>query len=333
MRTTESITLRSFAACAALLAGLCAASAAAEGPADESYPARTIRFIVPFAASTPVDMLARVAAQKLSAAWHSPVIVENREGAGGTIAVSQVVKAAPDGYTLLFTPDLPIVIGPAVTKTPYDPRKDLAPIGAVAQGVSVLVVNPSTGIKSIAELIAAARAKPGMLTYASSGEGSTSRMCLELIKHAVGIDIVHVPFKSASSATQSVLSGEVSMFCSPLFQALPGVRAHTLTAIGITGLRPTPALPDVAPIAAQGLPDVTMVIWYAVFAPAGTAPAIQRKVRDALLAGFDDGEVRQRMTAAGLDPIWMDTAEMERTIGADLDKWTRLAKEMGIAAQ
>src|SRR5467141_2905662 len=150
--------------------------------AQEIFPIRPVRFIVPFPAATPPDILARIASQKLTESWGTPVIVEVRDGASGTIGVNQVVRSAPDGYTLLFTNDIPIVIAPAVSKTAYDPRKDLAPIGAVAQGVSVLVVHPSLGVGSINELIAIARTRPGALTFASSGQASTSHMCAELIK-------------------------------------------------------------------------------------------------------------------------------------------------------
>src|SRR5882762_1428729 len=154
--------------------------------AQETFPTRPVRFIVPFPAATPPDILARIASQKLTEFWGVPVIVEVRDGAGGMIGVNQVVRAAPDGYTLLFTNDLPIAIAPAVSKTSYDPRKDLAPIGAVAQGISVLVMHPSAGVSSVKELIAIAKARPGSLTFASSGDASTSRMCVELIKRAAG---------------------------------------------------------------------------------------------------------------------------------------------------
>src|SRR5882672_11177945 len=144
--------------------------------AQDTYPTRPVRFIVPFPAATPPDILARIASPKLTETWGVPVIVEVRDGAGGTIGVNQVVRAIPDGYTLLFTNDLSIAIAPVLSKTPYDPRKDLSPIGAVAQGTSVLVMHPSAGVSSIKELIAMAKARPGALTFASAGDASTSRM-------------------------------------------------------------------------------------------------------------------------------------------------------------
>src|SRR3989442_11699616 len=180
--------------------------------AQDGFPTRPVRFVVPFPAGTPPDFLARIALQKLAESWGVPVIVEVRDGAGGTIGVNQVVRAAPDGYTLLFTNDLSIAIAPVLSKTPYDPRKDLAPIAAVAQGISVLVMHPSAGVSSIRELIAVAKARPGALTFASAGDASTSRMCIELIKRAAENDPGQVPYTGAAPAGQARISGGGSMF-------------------------------------------------------------------------------------------------------------------------
>jgi len=284
--------------------------------AQETFPTRPVRFVVPFSAGTPPDVLARIASQKLTEAWGTPVIVEVREG-----------------YTLLFTPDLSIVIAPALSKTPYDPRKDLAPIGAVAQGVSVLVVHPSIGINSVKELIAVAKARPGALTFASGGDASTSRMCIELIKQAAGIDLVQVPYKGAAPAIQAVLNGEVSMYCSPTFQALPHLKSGKLIALGVAGTRPSPIVPEVLPLSAHGLPDVKASTWYAAFAPSATPPAVLNKIRDALKKVFDDADVRQKLAGVGLEPIWMDAAEVTATIRSDLEKWARVAKATGITTE
>jgi tripartite-type tricarboxylate transporter receptor subunit TctC len=301
--------------------------------AHETFPGRPVRLVVPFSAGTPPDVLARIASQKLTEAWGTPVIVEVREGASGTIGVNQVVRAAPDGYTLLFTPDLPIVIAPVVTKTPYDARKDLAPIGAVAQGVQMLVVNISSGVGSIKELIAAAKAKPGALTFASAGEASTSRICVELIKQEAGIDLVHIPYKGATPAMQAVLGGEVSMYCGPFSQGLPYVKSGRMKALGVTGTKPSSALPEIAPISSQGLPNVISSTWYALLAPVGTPPPVLNKIRNALKAVFDDADVRQKLARVGLDPIWMDGAALRATIGSDLEKWERVANVAGIKTE
>src|SRR5437773_8939555 len=266
--------------------------------AQETYPVRPVRFIVPFPAATPPDILARIASQKLTESWGAPVIVEVRDGAGGTIGVNQVVRAAPDGYTLLFTNDLSIAIAPVLSKTPYDPRKDLAPIAAVAQGVSVLVMHPSASVSSIKELIAVAKARPGALTFASAGDASTSRMCIELIKRAAGIELVQVPYRGAAPAIQAVLTGEVSMYCSPAFQALPHLKSGKLKALGVTGSGPSPVIPEFMPISAQGLPDVIVSSWSAAFAPSGTPPAVLNKIRDALRKVFEIGRASCRERVA-----------------------------------
>ena len=301
--------------------------------AQDGFPTRPVRFVVPFPAATPPDFLARIASQKLAESWGVPVIVEVRDGAGGTIGVNQVVRAIPDGYTLLFTNDLSIAIAPVLSKTPYDPRKDLSPIGAVAQGTSVLVMHPSAGVSSIKELIAMAKARPGALTFASAGDASTSRMCVELIKQAAGVDLVQVPYRGAAPAIQAVLAGEVSMYCSPAFQAVPHLKSGKLKALGVTGTRPSPVIPEVMPISEQGLPEVIVSTWYAAFAPSGTPPAVLDKIRDALKKVFDDAGVRQKLAGAGLDPIWMDATELAATIRSDLEKWTRLAKATGITTE
>ena len=289
-----------------------------------------MKFIVPFPAATPPDMLARLAAQRLSDAWGTPVIVEVHDGAGGTIGLNQVLRSAPDGYTLLFTNDIPVVKAPVVSKTSFDPRKDLTPIAAVARGTSVLVVNPSIGIRSIEDLIAAAKARPGALTFASAGDTSTSRMCAELIKQSAGIDLMQVPYKGAAPAILATVTGEVSMFCSPVFQALPHIRSGKLLALGVTGTKPSSTIPEALPLSTQGLSDVVVSSWYAVFAKAGTSPAIVGQVRESLKKVFDDAGVRQKLSSAGLDPIWWDEVELGATIRSELETWARVAQRAGI---
>jgi tripartite-type tricarboxylate transporter receptor subunit TctC len=310
----------------ALVAAMLPPAAYAQG----AYPTQTVRFIVPFPASTPPDLLARIASQKMAESWRTPVIVEVRDGAGGMIGISQVVKAAPDGHTLLFTPDFPLVIAPAVSKVPYEPRRDLAPIAAVARDVSVLVAHPSLGIGSLRELVAAAKARPGALTFASGGDGSPSRMCIEFIRQQAGIDVVQIPYRGAAPAIQALLAGDVSMYCSPTFQALPHIRSGKLKALGITGAKPNSLIPGVAPLSAQGLPDAVFAFWFAAFAPSGTSPEVLKKIRDALKRAFDDSDVREKLASLGLDPIWMDEVQLASSIRSDLERWTRVAKTAGI---
>jgi tripartite-type tricarboxylate transporter receptor subunit TctC len=301
--------------------------------AQETYPTRPVRIVVAFPAGTPPDLLARIASQKLAESWASPVVVEIRDGASGTIAANHIVRSAADGYTLLFTNDFPITMAPALSKTPYDSRKDLAPIAAVAQGNSVLVVHPSMGASSVKDLIAIAKARPAALTFATSGVASTSHMCVELIKRAAGIDLLPVPYKGAAPAIQAVLSGEVSMYCSPAFQALPHVRSGKLIALGTTGAQPSPLFPAVRPMSSQGLPEVVLSIWYAAFAHANTPPSILTKIRESFKKVFDDAEVRQRLAAVALDPIWVDAAQLSALIATDIEKWTAFVQKAGIKSE
>jgi tripartite-type tricarboxylate transporter receptor subunit TctC len=300
--------------------------------AQDAFPSRTVRIVVPYPAATPPDALARIAAQRLSESWGQPVIVEVRDGAAGAIGTMQVAKAAADGHTLLFTPDFPIVMSPAIGRTPYDARNDFAPIAAVAQGVSLLAVNPALGIHSVKDLVAAAKAKPGALTFGSSGQASASYMCIQLLKRAAGIELTEIPYKGAAPAIQATMTGEISMYCSPSFQALPQVRSGKLVALGTLGPRPSPLSPDIPSIAEQGMPDVTISTWYGLFAPAGTPAPVLEKIRAGVKSAFDDPQVRDRLAKTGLESIWLDGAEFRSTIDSDLGKWSKLAQDMNIRA-
>jgi tripartite-type tricarboxylate transporter receptor subunit TctC len=223
-------------------------------------------------------------------------------------------------------------MSPAIGKTPYDAGRDFAPIAAVAQGVSLLAVNPSLGIHSVKDLVAAAKASPGKLTFGSSGQASASYMCIKLLTRAAGLELTEVPYKGAAPAIQATMTGEISMYCSPSFQALPHVRSGKLKALGTSGPRPSPLSPDIPSIAQQGMPDVVVSTWYGLFAPAGTPAPVLEKIRAGLKSVFDDPAVRQRLASVGLESIWLDGAEFRKTIESDLAKWSKLAQDAGIRA-
>jgi len=185
----------------------------------------------------------------------------------------------------------------------------------------------------VPELVALAKAKPGLLTFATSGRGAPSSMCVHLIKAVTGTDLTEVPYKGAVPAIKAVLSGEVSMYCSPVFQALPQVRAGKLRALGATGKTPSPFMPEVPTIASQGFPDVVTGAWYGVFAPANTPAPVLEKIRDSLKKIFDEPEMRKRLSAAGLNPIWPEVAAVRATIAADIEKWSAVAQKAGIAVK
>jgi tripartite-type tricarboxylate transporter receptor subunit TctC len=299
---------------------------------QDAYPSKPVRFIVPFPAGGPADVLVRLYAQKLGERWGKPAIVENRVGATGTIGTDAVVKSPPDGYTLAFTVDLPIVMAPALIKPPYDPARDLVPVAGVADGMNMLVAHPSAGVRSLAELVAAAKAKPGALTFASAGNASPGHICGELLKLGAGIDLTHVPYKGAAPAMNAALAGEVSVFCGPIPVGLPHVRAGKLYALGVTGAKPSPLVPGLAPLSAT-YPGVVLSNWYAVFAPARTPAPVVQFLQDELEKVYADPGVRERLAGIGLDPVWMPGRELARAIETDGARWARVIKDAGIRAE
>ncbi|HET9042693.1 MAG TPA: tripartite tricarboxylate transporter substrate binding protein [Burkholderiales bacterium] len=305
---------------------------AAPAVAQDAYPAKPVRFIVPFPATGPLDVMARLYAQKLGERWGKNAIAENRPGATGTIGADAVAKAAPDGYTLLFTVDLPIVMAPALMKPPYDPKADLVPIAAVGETMNMLVVHPSAGVSTLAELVAAAKAKPGALTFSSAGNASPGHLCVEMLKSAAGVDLTHVPYKGAAPAMQAALAGEVSMFCGPITQGLPHVKSGKLRALGVTGAKASPLLPELKPLAAA-YPGLVVSNWYAVFAPPKTPPAVLAFLRAELKRTYDDPEVRKRLESAGMDPLWLEPAQVTAAIDRDLAKWSGVVKAANIKAE
>ncbi|MSQ72184.1 MAG: tripartite tricarboxylate transporter substrate binding protein [Betaproteobacteria bacterium] len=306
----------------------------AAGPAlaQDSYPSRPVRFIVPASATAPIDIMARLYAQQLSDAWRQPVIVDNRAGATGTIGADAVVKAEPNGYTLLFTTDLPLVQAPNVLKIPYDPRKDLVPIAGVADTLLMLVVNPTLGIKTLADLVTAAKAKPGSLTFGSAGIGSPAHLCGEIVKSAANVDMRHIPYKGSAPAILAAVTGEVSMFCGPITQGLPQVRAGKLIAVGTSGARPSALTPELKPLA-DTWPGLTVTTWFAVLAPVGTPAAILGKVRDALKKLNEDAANKRTLQSIGVDVLWWEPAQVSAAIEADLRKWGDAGKKAGLSAQ
>ncbi len=285
----------------------------------QAYPTRPIHFMVPFSAG-PNDALARLAGKRLSDDLKQPVVVETRAGATGTIGAEAVVRAPPDGYTLLFTVDLPITMAPALLKLNYDPQHDLIPIAAVVKSDNVLVVNPGTGIQSMAELVAAAKAKPETLTFASAGHASPAHMCGEMIKRQAGIDMIHVPYTSAATAMNAVLAGNVNMFCGPIGVALPQIKAGTVHALGVTGSEPSPLLPGVTPLVTS-YPGLVISAWYGLFAPAGTPASVINTLHDEFKKIFADPELQPTLLALGLTREWVSGSDLVQKIANDIAKW------------
>ena len=299
--------------------------------AQDSYPSRPVKLIVPFPAGGPLDLLARVVSQRLTEEWKSPVVVENVTGATGSIGANQVARAAPDGYTLLVTVDIPLTMYPAVAKKlPYDPQADFKPIASIARTDNGLFVNPSLGVATVKELVEVAKKRPGKLTFSSAGIGSPAHFGGELFKAIAGIDMTHVPYKGAAPAMAAAMSGEVNLMFGPIAQGLPQVKAGKLKALGVAGPNPTPLLPGVKPLVEQGFPGLLVFNFYPVMAPAQTPDAVTQKVRTGLKAVMSDPAVRSRLEAAAIEPVWDDAQQVSEALKADRLRWSALAKRAGI---
>lgn len=297
----------------------------------QTYPSRTIHFIDPFPVGGPADLVGRLYAQKVSKDWNVPAVVDNRPGATGSIGTEVVAQSAPDGYTLLFSVDLPITMAPNLLKVSYNPQRDLIPIAGMVESNDVLIVNAASGIKTLADLVAAAKAKPGVLTFSSAGIGSPGHLCGEMIEHDAGIDMIHVPYKGASPSLNAVLAGNVTMTCVPVAQALPFIRAGKVDALGVAGSKPSPLLPAAAPLSVT-YPGLVMTEWYGLFAPAHTPAAVCDKLAAEFKKIYGDPELHNKLTSIGLEPTWIPGPDLSRRIATDLKKWHDLMALAGIHA-
>ena len=301
--------------------------------AQEAYPSRPVKFVVPFAAGGPLDVMARLVGQKLAEQWGKPVVVENQVGGSGSIGAATVARAPADGYTLLVTVDIPLTMYPAVAKQiPYNPRTDFRPIAAVARSDNGLFVNPALGVATVKELVELAKRQPGKLTFSSAGIAAPAHFAGELFKTIAGIDMTHVPYKGAAPAMSAAMSGEVSMMFGPIPQGVPHVRAGKLKALGVTGPLASPLLPGVKPLVEQGFPGLLIFNWYGVLAPAKTPDAPAQAVRSALKQAMNDQALRARLSDLGTEPVWDEADTVTNAIATDLMRWGQLARVAKIEA-
>jgi len=305
-----------FARSAALLAALMFWFAA--GAVYAAYPDKAIRLIVPFPAGGATDFMARSLAQKLSERLGQPIVVDNRGGAGGTIGAEAVASAPPDGYTLLFSTMGVLAINPSLyDKLRYDPVKDFAPVSLTHATANLLVVHPSVPAKDVKELIALAKAKPGTLTFGSSGNGTSSHLSGELFKSMAGIDITHVPYKGTGPALTDLLTGRISMMIDTVSVHVENVNAGKLRALGVTSAKRTPSLPNVPTIAEAGLPGFDVSIWLGVLAPAKTPPDVVARLNSEIRKVMAEPEMKAQLLKAGIDPMTSTPDEFTATIKGD----------------
>jgi tripartite-type tricarboxylate transporter receptor subunit TctC len=299
----------------------------ATGSLAQSYPSKPIRFISPYAPGGGTDILARLIGQKLSESVGQPVVIDNRPGAGGVIGTEIVAKSPPDGYTVMLASPSPIVVAPHLyRKLAYDPLKDLAPITLISAVPAVLIVHPTLAARSVKELVAVAKAKPGQLTFSSSGNGGTGHLAGEMLKMMAGVDMVHVPYKGTGPATTAVLSAEVSMSFGNMISVLPHVKSGRLRALAVTTPKRSPVLPEL-PAIAETLPGYSAGPWYGVLAPAHTpAPIIARLNRE-IVKILRSPEIKENMSSEGADPIGSSPAEFAAHLNAESVRWGQVVKQ------
>ena len=315
-------------ACAVVAATLLSGVAGAD-----TYPSRTIRLIVPFAAGGAVDVLARLMGAKLSEQVGQAVIIENRPGAGGILGADAVAKAAPDGYTILQNTS-GAAIAPALYKSlPFDAEKDFAPVTQITGSTLVLVTSPKSGIRSVQDLIERARAQPGKLNYGSSGVGNPLHLTMEMLKHQTGIDILAVPFRGDLQINAAVIAGEVEVAVVPMGTAVPLIKDGRIHAIGVTGKTRNAALPEVPTVQEQGVPGFAVSGWQGWFMPGGTpAPVVDRIAQEVAKMLALPG-LRERITTIGNDVIGSTPAEFDAYYKSEIGTYAKVIADANIPKQ
>ncbi|MFZ5566984.1 MAG: tripartite tricarboxylate transporter substrate binding protein [Pseudomonadota bacterium] len=298
-----------------------------------SYPEKPIRLVVPYAPGGSADITARMISEPLAQALGGTVFIENKAGAGGNLGVDFVAKSQADGYTIGLQ-TVSLAINPGLTpKMPYDTLKDLAPIGMIASSQHVLVVGQNSKVNNIAELVAAAKAAPGKMNYGSAGPGSTFHMSAELFKAVADVNILHIPYRGGGPALVDTISGQVDMSFPVLAAAVPHVQAGKLKALGVTGAKRSPLLPNVPTIAEAGVPNYAFDTWFMLFAPAGTPQPVIEKVNAALRKALEQPAIKERMAKDGFEPTPSTVAEARARLERELPMWNKLIKERGITAE
>lgn len=297
----------------------------------QAWPAKPVRIIVPYPAGGSGDIVARSIAQKMTEGLGQQFLVDNRAGANGNIGTEAVAKSPADGYTVLLATDIQFAISPALgTKLPYDPVRDFEPVSLVAFVELVLAAHPSLGVSTMQELVAIARVKPGGIHYASTGQGSTHHLSIELLKSMGGFNVTHVPYKGSSQALPDLISGQVQLMQLGVPQTLPHLKAGRVRALGVGSSKRLPALPDVPTIAEQGFAGYEANNSWCLFAPAGTPRDIIQRLQTEVSRVVTLPEVRERFSATGLDPIGSTPGELSARMKADHDKWSRVIRQIGL---
>jgi tripartite-type tricarboxylate transporter receptor subunit TctC len=315
----------------ALLALAGAAIAGATAATADDYPSRPVKVIVPFGAGGPTDVYTRAIAEELRKSLRQPFVMENRPGAGTTIGTDVVANAQPDGYTLLMVSGTQTVNETLYAHKPYQLMRDLVPIAPLIDTDLVLVVHPSVPAKTVGELLALARAKPGALNYGSSGPGSNYHMAGELLKNLTGIDIVHVPYKGSTGARNDILSGQIQILFDSVPTMAPQIKAGMVRALGTSGKTRSPILPDVPTMAEAGVPGFNATLWVGFMAPAATPKPIVDKLHDEITKILRRPDIKQAWEKTGASPIVMTQPEYKSFMESQVAKWAEVIKTNRIA--
>ena len=311
-----------------------AALALAASAAAQPYPTRPIRIIVPSTPGGSVDMLARTVGARLGERWGQQVVVDNRSGAGGVIAGELTAKAAPDGYTLIMATISSMATNVSLTRNlPYDPLRDFAPVTHVASQQIVLLANAGFAAKTVGELIALAKAKPGQIAFATAGNGTGGHLAGELLKILAGIDLTHIPYKGSAPALVDVISGQVALTPISINTALPPIKSGRVRALAVSGAHRSPALPDTPTMIEAGVKGYESYTWYGLLAPKATPRAVVMKLNAETVSILKLPDVRERLLADGAEPVGNTPEEFGAFIKAEIDKWGRVIKAAGLRAE
>ena len=308
-------------------------AAASNTAIAEDYPSHPIRMIVPLTAGSGADIAGRIIGKYLSEAWHQPVVVENRPGAGGQIGTQAVIKAEADGYTLLVQSASHAANSAIYKNLPYDPLKDLVDVALLGVTPYVMVTAPDGRYKSLKALIDAAKANPGTIPFASAGVGSSTHLAAEYVVDLAGIKMLHVPYRGSPEAIQDTIAGRTAFYMAPINTAVGLVREGRLAALGVSTRRHADVLPDVRPIAEQGLADYNVSLWFGMWAPAGTPAAVVQKLNSQVAAVLQNADVREQFGKLGITPLPMSAQEFAQHVRSEIAAYQHIVKQAAIPLQ
>ena len=305
----------------------------ASSSAEQDYPGRSIRLVVPYAPGSTTDTLARLLGTKLTAALGQQVVIDNRAGAAGNIGTDIVAKAAADGYTLAVVPGSHAINPSLYAKLPFDPVKDFAPVALIGSAPLLIAAHPAVAASSMRELIALAKAKPGEIRYASGGSGSPSHLSMELLKSMAGIDLVHVPYKGGGSVLTALLSAEVQLTPSGALVLLPLARAGRIRLLATTGAKRLAVLPEVATVAESGVPGYVVTGWWGMLAPAGTPRPVVQKLNAEIGRALQSADLRERLAADGIEAAGGTPDAFAEYLRREISLWSKVVRDSGARAE